>query len=68
MHFHRARAGTKVAEVFVVVDLKGEGAGKIVGIKWTRDAGMGREIGEHEAKGVVRGACKRALGVLLEGE
>lgn len=54
--------------MFVVVDLKGEGAGKIVGVKWVRDVGMGREVGEHEAKAAVRGACKRALGFMLEEE
>ncbi|KAF1930511.1 uncharacterized protein M421DRAFT_375731 [Didymella exigua CBS 183.55] len=63
VHFHRARTGTKVAELFVVVDLKGAGAGKIVGIKW--DAGG---MGEWEAKRVVRGACRGALGIELEGE
>ena len=30
VHFHRSWTGLKVAELFVVMDTKGEGAGKIV--------------------------------------
>lgn len=69
MHFHRAN-GVKVAELFVVMDVKGEGAGKIVGVKW--DASVGAEgrkrigMNENEAKSVVRGACEDVLGVRLE--
>lgn len=67
VHFHRAKTGIKVAEVFVVMDLKGEGAGKIVGVKWNGSEQTGR-MGEEEAKREVRGGCRGALGVELEGE
>ena len=65
MHFHTSWTGIKIAEVFVVMDVKGEGAGKIVGIKWNR----GKELNcmtEEEAKFVVRVGCESGLGVRLE--
>lgn len=65
MHFHRSGNGQKIAELFVVMDVKGEGAGKIVGIKW--DAGWEtNRMSESEAKLVVREACVDMLGVQLE--
>ncbi|KAF2623095.1 hypothetical protein BU25DRAFT_442739 [Macroventuria anomochaeta] len=67
VHFHRAWTGLKVAELFVVMDLKGEGAGKVVGIKW--DGGEQTSwMVEEQAKRTVRGGCKEALGIELEGE
>lgn len=65
VHFHRAWTGLKVAELFVVIDLKGEGAGKIVGTKWNRSEQTGR-IGEIEAKNIIRASCKNTLGFTLE--
>ena len=67
VHFHRAWTGLKVAELFVVMDLKGEGAGKIVGIKWNGSEQTSR-MGEEEARRSIRGSCKEALGIQLEGE
>ena len=67
VHFHRAWTGLKVAELFVVMDLKGEGAGKIVGIKWNgseQTSGMA----EEEAKRTVRRSCRGVLDIRLEGE
>ncbi|KAF2274406.1 uncharacterized protein EI97DRAFT_460260 [Westerdykella ornata] len=67
VHFHRSWTGMKIAELFVVIDLRGEGAGKIVGIKW--DAGEktnGMDVGE--VKYTIAMACRWALGVNLEGE
>ncbi|KAH6639153.1 hypothetical protein C7974DRAFT_373425 [Boeremia exigua] len=60
VHFHRARTGVKVAELFVVVDLRGEGAGMGVGVRWDGVWGV-------QAEEVVRGACWEGLGVWLEG-
>jgi len=67
VHFHRAWTGLKVAELFVVMDLKGEGAGKIVGIKWNASEQTSR-MGCEEAKKTIRGSCRAALGIQLEGE
>jgi hypothetical protein len=67
VHFHRAWTGLKVAELFVVMDLKGEGAGKIVGVKWNGSEQTSRMV-EEEAKRTVRGACRGSLGIELEGE
>ncbi|XPS81798.1 hypothetical protein M3J09_013723 [Ascochyta lentis] len=67
VHFHRAWSGLKIAELFVVMDLKGEGAGKVVGVKWNGSEQTGR-LGEEQAKRGVRGCCRSALGIELEGE
>jgi hypothetical protein len=65
VHFHRSWTGLKVAELFVVMDTKGEGAGKIVGIKWNggQDTNW---MSEEEAKYMIRMACRWQLGVHLE--
>lgn len=57
VHFHRSWTGTKVAELFVVMDTKGEGAGKIVGIKWNggKDTNW---MSEEAAKYSIRTACQ----------
>lgn len=67
VHFHRSWTGTKIAELFVVMDVKGEGAGKIVGVKWNSSEGVGsgRMSGE-EVKYLVRTTVKWVLGVELE--
>lgn len=65
VHFHRSWTGMKVAELFVVMDIKGEGAGKIVGIKWNG----GEEtnwMSEEEAKYMIRTTCRWQLAVDLE--
>ena len=48
------------------MDLKGEGAGKIVGVKWNGSERTSKMV--EEAKRTVRGACKEALRIELEGE
>lgn len=65
VHFHRSWTGLKVAELFVVMDTKGEGAGKIVGIKWNggQDTNW---MSEEEAKYMIRMTCRWQLGVHLE--
>jgi hypothetical protein len=67
VHFHRSWTGTKIAELFVVMDVKGGGAGKIVGIKWNggEDVGSGR-MNANEAKYLVRTTAQWVLGVDLE--
>ena len=65
VHFHRSWTGTKIAELFVVMDTKGEGAGKIVGIKWNGSEAMNC-LSEEEAKYMIRTACRWQLGVDLE--
>ncbi|KAH7561568.1 hypothetical protein J3E72DRAFT_437162 [Bipolaris maydis] len=65
VHFHRSWTGTKVAELFVVMDTKGEGAGKIVGIKWNGGEDM-NWMSEEEAKYMIRTACRWQLNVHLE--
>jgi len=64
VHFHRSWTGLKIAELFVVMDVKGEGAGKIVGIKWNGGWETNR-MSEGEAKFAVRGAVGD-MGVKLE--
>lgn len=65
VHFHRSWTGTKIAELFVVIDLKGEGAGKIVGIKWN-----GTEqtncMDSEEAKYMIEMTCLWVLGINVE--
>jgi hypothetical protein len=67
VHFHRSWTGAKIAELFVVVDVKSGGAGKIVGIKWNggEDVGSGR-MNADEAKYIVRTTLQWVLGVELE--
>jgi hypothetical protein len=67
VHFHRSYTGTKMAELFLVMDVKGEGAGKIVGIKWNGgdDVGSGRMNGD-EARYLVRTVVRQVLGFDLE--
>jgi hypothetical protein len=65
VHFHRSWTGMKVAELFVVMDTKGEGAGKVVGIKWNSGEEM-NWMCEEEAKYMIRTACKWQLAVDLE--
>lgn len=65
VHFHRSWTGMKIAELFVVMDVKGEGAGKIVGIKWNASAETNR-MNEEEAKYMIRTSCRWTLGVDLE--
>ncbi|KAI4934828.1 hypothetical protein J4E85_002688 [Alternaria conjuncta] len=65
VHFHRSWTGMKVAELFVVMDTKGEGAGKIVGIKWNGGEEM-NWMSEEEAKYMIRTACRWQLAVDLE--
>ncbi|KAJ4299769.1 hypothetical protein N0V90_005015 [Kalmusia sp. IMI 367209] len=65
VHFHRSWTGMKIAELFVLIDLKGEGAGKIVGIKWNgSDQTNGLE--QEEVKYMISTACLFVLGVDLE--
>lgn len=65
VHFHRSWTGMKIAELFVLIDLKGEGAGKIVGIKWDgSDQTNGLE--QEEVKYMVSTSCAFVLGVNLE--
>ncbi|PSN65096.1 hypothetical protein BS50DRAFT_622398 [Corynespora cassiicola Philippines] len=65
VHFHRSWTGMKIAELFVLIDLKGLGAGKIVGIKWNgTDEANGLE--EDEAKYMIETTCSWVLGVKLE--
>ncbi|KAL6704441.1 hypothetical protein ACN47E_008185 [Coniothyrium glycines] len=65
VHFHRSWTGLKIAEVFVVMDVKGEGAGKIVGVKWNGGSET-NQMSEGEAKWAVREGCTQCLGVKLE--
>ena len=67
VHFHRSWTGAKMAEMFMIMDVKGEGAGKIVGIKWNAgdDVGAGR-MNAVEAKYMVRTTVRWVLGVGLE--
>ena len=65
VHFHRSWTGFKMAELFILIDLKGEGAGKIVGIKWNgSEQTNGMEV--DEVKYMVSTACAFVLGVNLE--
>lgn len=65
VHFHQSWTGIKVAELFVVMDVKGEGAGKLVGIKWDSSPDT-NYMTEEEAKSMVRTTCQWVLGVDLE--
>ncbi|KAH9862904.1 hypothetical protein J1614_010997 [Plenodomus biglobosus] len=65
VHFHQSWTGIKVAELFVVMDVKGEGAGKLVGIKWDSSPDT-NYMTEEEAKCMVRTTCQWVLGVELE--
>ena len=65
VHFHRSWTGMKIAELFVLIDVRGDGAGRVVGIKW--DAGE-RTNGmcEGEAKYMIAKTCAWVLGVRFE--
>lgn len=63
VHIHRSWTGTKVAELFVVMDTRGEGAGKVVGVKW--DAGGGR-MAEWDAKELVRRIVNGLMDIELD--
>jgi hypothetical protein len=65
VHFHRSWTGTKIAELFVVMDTRGEGAGKVVGVKW--DVGGGRTT-EWDAKELVERIVSGVMGVEMESE
>lgn len=65
VHFHRSWTGMKIAELFVVVDLKGEGAGKVVGIKWN-GSDQTNWMNEEEAKYMISTTCAWVLGVNFE--
>lgn len=67
VHFHHAWSGIKVAELFVVMDIKGEGAGKIVGVKWDDRNGSSRTTSD-EAKFLVRTIMHATLNIELEPE
>lgn len=67
IHFHRSWTGLKMAELFVVIDLKGEGAGKILGIKWNGSS-QTNGMNEEEAKYMISTTCAWVLGVNLEKE
>lgn len=65
VHFHRSWTGTKIAELFVLIDLKGLGAGKIVGIKWNGTE-QTNAMNEEEAKYMISTTCAWVLGVNIE--
>lgn len=67
VHFHRSWTGLKIAELFIVIDTKGEGAGKIVGLKWNGDETLNR-MNEEEAKYMIRTTCRWSLNVDLEAD
>ncbi|KAF2737655.1 hypothetical protein EJ04DRAFT_561348 [Polyplosphaeria fusca] len=65
VNFHRSWTGLKIATLFVLIDLKGEGAGKIVGIKWNgTDQTNGMD--EEEAKYMISTTLAWVLGVNVE--
>ncbi|KAH7406470.1 hypothetical protein DE146DRAFT_607569 [Phaeosphaeria sp. MPI-PUGE-AT-0046c] len=67
VHFHRSITGTKVAELFVVIDVKGEGAGKIVGIKWVGGEGVGNgRMDGSQVKYLVQTTVRSVMGFDLE--
>ncbi|KAL5119394.1 hypothetical protein ACEQ8H_002663 [Pleosporales sp. CAS-2024a] len=67
VHLHRTSTGAKVAELFLVLDVKGEGAGKIVGLKWNAgDHGSGTRMSGDEARFVVKNALQAMFGIGLE--
>ncbi|KAH8723829.1 hypothetical protein GQ44DRAFT_709690 [Phaeosphaeriaceae sp. PMI808] len=69
VHFHRSWTGAKVVELFVVMDVKGGGAGKVVGVKWDAgvDVGNGNMDGQ-EAKDIVRATVQSVLNVEFEDD
>lgn len=67
VHFHHAWTGIKVAELFVVMDTKGEGAGKIVGLKWDDRHGNSRTTSDG-ARFLVRTIMQITLNMDLEPE
>lgn len=67
VHFHRSTTGIKVAELFVVIDVKGEGAGKIVGIKWVGGEGVGNgRMDGSQVKYLVQTTVRSVMGFELE--
>jgi hypothetical protein len=64
-HFFRSWTGLKIAEIFIVMDIKGEGAGKIVGIKWNGTEQTNR-MSEDEAKYMITTTCAWVMGVHLK--
>lgn len=67
VHFHRSSTGTKVAELFVVIDVKGEGAGKILGIKWVGGEGVGNgRMDGSQVKFLVQMTVRSVMGFELE--
>lgn len=65
VHFHRSWTGLKIAELFILIDLKGLGAGKIVGIKFNGTE-QTNSMDEEEARYMVSTTCAWVLGVNLE--
>jgi len=65
VHFHRSWTGLKIAELFILVDLKGLGAGKIVGIKYNGSE-QTNGMDEEEAKYMVSTTCAWVLGVNMK--
>ncbi|KAF2006314.1 hypothetical protein P154DRAFT_256799 [Amniculicola lignicola CBS 123094] len=65
VHFHRSWTGLKIAELFVLIDLKGEGAGKIVGVKWNGTE-QTNGMDEEEAKYMISTTCAWVLGAEIE--
>jgi len=65
VHFHRSWTGLKIAELFVLIDLKGLGAGKIVGIKWNGSE-QTNGMSEEEAKYMIATTCAWVLKVEIE--
>jgi len=55
----------KIAELFIVVDVKGEGGGQLVGFKWN-DSADTNQMTEGEAKYMILTTCEWTLGVQLE--
>jgi hypothetical protein len=68
VHFHRSWTGTKIAELFVVMDVKGGGAGKIVGIKWIGgdDVSSGGRMNGSEVKYLIQTTVSSVMGVEFE--
>ena len=65
VHFHRSWTGLKIAELFVLIDLKGLGAGKIVGIKWNGSE-QTNGMSEEEAKYMISTTCAWVLKAEIE--
>ncbi|KAF2186688.1 hypothetical protein K469DRAFT_143642 [Zopfia rhizophila CBS 207.26] len=66
VHFHRSWTGHKIAELFILINLKGDGTGKIVGIKWNGSDQTNGMDGE-EAKYMISTTCAWVLGVNFDG-